>query len=146
MGNRVMALACFVLMMLALPVKANEKPTETFQQAMRSNSDAMQIMRDAAKELGEAGAGVQDYEPFEKTTPTMKASFATMLAFWQAQKVDDAVTLTKKGTTALTELEAAVKDRDYRTVLASLTSLGETCTSCHMAHRVRLADNTYEIK
>jgi hypothetical protein len=146
MNSKLLALTVSAVVVFGLPITANEKPTEAYQTAMRDTGVAFQAVRAAAKEIEESGAGAQDYEPFEKATAVMKASFATTLAFWQTQKVDDAVKLAQQARTAVAELEAAAKDRDYREVLASFTALGATCTACHTAHRTRLPDGTYEIK
>jgi cytochrome c556 len=144
--RRIMTALAAAVIMLALPVKADEKPPEAYQKAMRDNGRAMQEVRAAAKEIEDSGAGAQDYEPFEKATATMKTAFASTLAFWQARKVDDAVKLAQDGAKQVADLEAAAKERDYRMVLDALTSLGDTCTACHMAHRMRLADGSFEIK
>jgi hypothetical protein len=134
------------VVMLALPVRADEKPTDAYQKAMRDNGDAMRDVRGAAKEIEDSGAGAQDYEPFVKATAAMKASFAATLAFWQARKADDAIKWAQDGAKQVADLEAAAKDRDYREVLDAFTALGQTCTACHMAHRTPLADGVFAIK
>jgi cytochrome c556 len=146
MSRALIAVVFSAFVVLALPARANEKPTDAYQKAMRENGAALQAMRAASKEIEESGAGSQDYQPFETATATMKGSFATTLAFWQAQKVDDAVKQSQIAIKAVAEIEAAAKDRDYRQLLESFTALGETCTACHMAHRVRLPDGAFEIK
>ena len=135
-----------VLAVVALAAQANEKPSEAFSKAMRDNGEAVRMPRAASKEFEESGAGAQDFDPFAKAAGTMKASFATTLAYWQAQKVEGAVTLTQQAVKHVAALEAAARERDYRLVLEASTALNETCASCHMAHRVRVDDGTYEIK
>ena len=49
MGRALMALAFSVFVVLALPVAANEKPTDAYQKAMRDNGAALQEIRAAAK-------------------------------------------------------------------------------------------------
>jgi cytochrome c556 len=134
------------VVMLALPVKADEKPTDAYQKAMRDNGDAMRDVRAAAKEIEDSGAGAQDYEPFVKATAAMKTSFEATLAFWQARNVDDAIKWTQDGAKQVADLEAAAKDRDYRVVLDALTALGQTCTACHTAHRAPLGDGAFAVK
>jgi hypothetical protein len=145
MRGRLTALAAAIVMFV-LPAKADEKPTEAYQKAMRQNGEAMQVVRAAAKEIEDSGAGAQDYMPFEQATAAMKPAFASTLAFWQARKADDAVKLAQDGAKQIADLEAAAKERDYRLVLDALTDLGQTCTACHMAHRTRLEDGSFEIK
>ena len=113
---------------------------------MHEIGDAMQKVRAAGKEIEDSGAGAQDYMPFEAATAIMKPSFGTALAYWREKNVDDAVKLTQDASKLVGELEAAAKERDYRQVLDAMTALGETCTACHAAHRVRMADGTLGIK
>jgi hypothetical protein len=131
---------------LALPVRADEKPTEAYQKAMKDAADAMTIMRAAAKDIEDSGSGFQDYQPYEGATATVKASMATTLAYWQSRKVDDAIKLAQGGAGQVGDIAMAAKERDYRVLRESFTALGETCASCHMAHRVKLPDGTYDIK
>jgi cytochrome c556 len=137
----VLAVGFFVL-----SLRADEKPTEAYQKAMHDAGDAQRAARSAAKEIEDSGAGAQDYMPFEAATATMKASFATTLAYWQEKKVDDGVALARDAAKLVGELEAAAKDRDYRQVLDAMTALDQTCTACHTAHRVRMADGAFGIK
>ena len=131
---------------LAAPLSADEKPTEAYQTAMKNNGEAMRIVRGAAKEIEDSGAGSQDYMPFEEATKTMKTSFAAALEFWQAKKIDDAIKLSQEAAKQVGELEAAAKERDYRMVLDSIVALNQTCTSCHNTHRARLEDGSFGIK
>jgi cytochrome c556 len=146
MGNRLLALMAVMSVVIVLHVGADEKPTEAFQKAMRDTGAAFQTIRAASKEIEDSGAGGQDYAPFETATASLKTTFAATLAFWQAQKVDDAAKLAADGARAVADLEAAAKERDYRLVLEASTALGATCTACHTTHRVRLADGSYLIK
>ena len=61
MGKIIVALACVAVVVLALPVRANDKPTEAFQKAMKEVSAAYQAVRAASKEIEDSGAGGQDY-------------------------------------------------------------------------------------
>jgi hypothetical protein len=139
-------LTAVAVVILVLPARADEKPTDAYQKAMRDNGEAIRVMRAAAKESEDSGAGAQDYMPFEAATATMKTSFATTLEFWQARRVDDAVKFAEDGKKQIADLEAAAKDRDYRMLLDAFTALDQTCAACHMAHRTRLADGSLGIK
>jgi len=146
MGRSLVALFGIVSVALALLAQANEKPTDAFQKAMREAGAVLQTVRAASKEIEDSGAGSQDYTPFETASASMKKEFPATLAFWQARKADDAVKLAEQTMKAVADLEAAARERDYRLVLEASTALAATCTACHAAHRVRLADGTYEIK
>ena len=134
------------LVVVTISAQGNEKPPETFSKAMRDNGEAVRLFRTAAKEFEESGAGAQDFDPFEKAAVTMRASFATAMAYWKEKKVDGAVALTEQAVKHVTALEAGAKERDYRLVLEAFTALNETCASCHTAHRVRTEEGAYEIK
>jgi hypothetical protein len=131
---------------LTLSIRAEEKPTEAYQKAMQENQAALKVARAAAKEIEDSGAGAQDYMPFEEVTAKMKTSFAATVAYWQARKVDDALKLAQDAAKQVADLEAGAKERDYRLVLDALTSLNDTCTACHMAHRTRFPDGSFAIK
>ena len=135
-----------IVIVISMSAGADDKPPAGYQQAMRDNGQAMQIVRQAAKEIEDSGAGAQDYMPFEQATATMKTSFATTLDFWRSRNVDDAVKLAEAGAKQVADLEAAAKDRDYRVVLDSIIALNDTCAACHAAHRSRTPDGTFEIK
>jgi hypothetical protein len=140
MRKRLVAVGAAVVM-LVLTMTADEKPTEAYQKAMQENQAALKVARAAIKEIEDAGADVPDYLPFAEVAARMKTSFAVTVAYWQARKVDDALQLARDGEKHVADLETAAKERDYRMVVDSLTSLNDTCTACHMAHRARLADD-----
>jgi hypothetical protein len=144
--RRILSTVVASLVVVAAPLSADERPSEAFQIAMKNNGEAMRMVRDAAKEIEDSGAGAQDYLPFETATATMKTSFAVALEFWQAKKLEDAVTLTREAAKHVGELEAASKERDYRMVLDAIVALNQTCTSCHNAHRSRGEDGSFGIK
>jgi cytochrome c556 len=144
--RRLLSTVLVSVVILRVPLVAEEKPTDAFQTAMKNNGDAMRIVRSAAKEIEDSGAGAQDYMPFEVATATMKTSFAAALEFWQAKKAADAVRLTQDAVKLVGELEAAAKDRDYRMVLDSIVALNQTCTTCHDARRAKLEDGSFGIK
>lgn len=146
MRATLIAVAGLALVAATMSAQANEKPTDAFMKAMRDNADAARTVRVASKEFEESGAGAQDFDPFEKSAATMKASFTAALNYFQTQKVDGAVALSEKALEHVAALEAGAKERDYRLVLEASTALNETCAACHTAHRVRLDDGTYEIK
>ena len=134
------------LVVATLSAQGNEKPPDAFSKAMRDNGDAVRALREAAKEFEESGAGAQDFDPFEKAAVTIRTSFATTMAYFQERNADGAVALAEQALKHVTALQAGAQERDYRVVLDALTSLNETCASCHSAHRVRTEEGGYEIK
>jgi len=133
------------MLVLAGAARANEKPSEDYQKAMQANGATLQSLRANVKAIEAAGA-YPDYTPLEKDMNAFKASFATTLAYWQAAKADDAVKFAQDGVKVTESLAGIIKDKDYRALVAASMAMGDSCAGCHMAHRVRLPDGTFEIK
>lgn len=60
------------------------------------------------------------------------AAFDTILAYWTAKKVDDAIAL---ATTARDAAKTIAGSTDADTQAAAAMKLNGTCGQCHMAHR-----------
>lgn len=140
------------LFVLALPLQANEKPSEAYQQAMKGLQAATNSMRNHVKNI--------DYPGLEKDAGTFKAAFEVALAFWQEKKTDDAVKFAQDGMKGADALAVAAKGQNYNDTLAAQnaiagsngvafngdTALPGVCVGCHLAHRQRMPDGTFEIK
>jgi cytochrome c556 len=145
MRNRVAGVTACAAAGLALTVVASEKPRETYQEAMKNLGATNQALRDHLKAVEAAGA-YPDYMPIEKDAATMRASFSAALAFWQEKKVEDAANLAQAGARNVEELQTAIKERNYDGVVTAAAAIGKTCGTCHMAHRERLPDGSFEIR
>ena len=140
------------LFVLALPVHANEKPSEAYQQAMKGLQAATNSMRTHVKAI--------DYPGLEKDADAFKASFAVALSFWEEKKAEDAIKMAADGMKGAEALAAAAKAQNYNEALAAQnaiagsngvafngdTALPGVCVGCHLAHRQRMPDGTFEIK
>lgn len=123
-----------------LTVVANEKPTADFQNVMKSNGAI-------AGPMGLRGhIPAKDYDGIAKDAATLKENYAKIEAFWTQKKVDDAIAFSKAGAKGAADLEAAAKAKDDAAIAAANTAVTATCGGCHMAHRERLPDMTFEIK
>ena len=119
---------------------ASEKPPMNFQDIMKSNGATLGPM-------GLRGhTNAKDYDAIAKDAATLKANFIKVEAFWTARKVDDAIMFAKNAGKAATDLETAAKAKDDAGIAAGTMSLGTACGGCHMAHRERMPDMTFEIK
>jgi cytochrome c556 len=117
---------------------ANEKPTTEFQSIMKSNGAAAGALR--------MHVMAKDYDAIAADAATLEGNFAKIEAFWTAKKVDDAIGFAKAGARGAADLESAAKAKnDERIAAASMMTTG-SCGGCHMAHRERLPDMTFEIK
>jgi cytochrome c556 len=126
------------LVVLGFTIRANEKPSESYQKAMKDFGAANQSLRN--------NVTAKDYDAIAKDAATFKASFAVAQAFWTGKQVDDAMKLAQDGAKAAADLETAAKAKSEEGVAAAQRAVGATCASCHMAHRERLQDGTFEIK
>ena len=126
------------IVVMALGVVANEKPTAEFQSLMKSNGAANGAIRKAAP--------AKDYDGVATSAATLKGNFAKIEAFFAAKKVDDAVTIAKAAAKAAADLEAAAKAKDDAVIDTASKAVGGACMGCHTAHREQLPDKTYEIK
>ena len=123
-----------------LNVIANEKPTMEYQDLMKSNAAA-------AGPMGLRGhVNAKDYDAIAKDAATLKTNFAKIEAFWTAKKVDDAINFAKAGGKAAADLETAAKAKNDAGITAATAAITPTCGGCHMAHRERLPDMSFEIK
>jgi hypothetical protein len=138
MRARVTVFAVCAVVVLGLTVRANEKPSEAYQKAMKDLAAANMTLRTALP--------AKDYDAIAASAATFKASFSTALAFWTAKKADDAIGLAQSGAKAAADLETAARAKNEEGVQAAARAAGATCAACHMAHRERLPDMTFEIK
>jgi cytochrome c556 len=140
----IVGLAVFVVAAVVV-VHAGEKPTDSYQKAMKDLGAANQALRAEVKTIEGAGA-YPDYTQLDRHITVLRAAFSTTLAYWNAKKVDDAIKLTQDGLKGVDELEKAAKDKSYDSLVASSTAIAGTCASCHKAYRLQTPEGTYEIK
>jgi hypothetical protein len=152
MCRRLVVFAAVAAVVIGIPVRANEKASEEYQKAEKSLNAANNSMRNNVKNI--------DYVGLEKDAEAFKASFSVMLAYWQEKKVDDAIKFVQDGLKGVEDLATAAKAMNYNGVLAAQnaiagsngvafvgdTALPGVCVGCHLAHRQRLPDGTFEIK
>ncbi len=124
--------------LFGLTLFANEKPSAAYVKAMKD-------MQSATMAVG-AAVTAKDYDAVARHAATFKASFTISESFWTAKKVDDAIATSKAGLKGATDLETAAKAKNDEGIAAARRGVAGTCGGCHMAHRERLADGTFEIK
>ena len=145
MRRSVGVVAVLVFVVAVLAVRADEKPSEAYQKAMKDMSAAAQALRAEVKTIEGAGA-YPDYTPIDKYVLTLRGAFKTTLAYWSDKKVADAVSVTEAGLKGVDALEKAAKDKSYDNLVAASSAISSTCASCHKAHRSQTPEGMYEIK
>jgi cytochrome c556 len=123
---------------LGCAVLAAEKAPESYVKIMKANGAAVQSL---GKDVE-----AKDYDAVAKDAAAVKAVFTDVEKFWAERKVDDALTAARTGLKAATDLETAARSKNDAGIAEARKTLTSTCAGCHMAHRERLADGTFEIK
>ena len=145
MRRSVGVVTALVFVLAVLSVRADEKPGEAYQKAMKDLSASAQALRTEVKTIESAGA-YPDYTPLGKHVPALRAAFKTTLAFWNDRKASDAISVTEAGLKGVDDLEKAAKEKSYDDLVAASSAISATCASCHKAHRTQTPDGVYHIK
>ena len=151
MRGKLTVLAVVTAISLAFPARANEKPAEAYQKAEKDLQAANNSLRNDVKNI--------NYPGLQKDADAFKAPFAVMLQFWQEKKADDAVKYIQDGMKGADDLGTAAQAMNYNGVLAAQNALVGSngvafeggalpgvCVGCHLAHRQRLPDGSFDIK
>ena len=95
------------------------------------------LMKDIGATKGKITKGIAAKQLAEVATDAAHLAevYKKVGAFWTSRKAEDAVTLSKTGETAATELAAAAKAGDEAKMQTSLQAINGTCGACHKAHR-----------
>ncbi len=137
--TRPFTLACAVVTFaMALTVAANEKPTADYQSRMKSNGAAVQALNAHVKAL--------DYDAASYDAFTIRTNMAKIEAFWAEKMVDDATASARAVIKGATDVQMAAVGMDAKGLAAASKVITDACAACHMAHRERLSDMTFEIK
>jgi len=129
---------------LGFSARANEPPTEEYRAAMKDLEAASEILRHHARMVEPGGDCCYDW--VEKDAVTLKAAFAKTLEYWKAKNVKNAITLAQYAVSDAAGLERAAKAKHYDGVVAGVSGVLNACEPCHVAHREKLPDGTYEIR
>jgi uncharacterized protein YcnI len=106
----------------------------------------------AMKEIGPAFAALQrdnaamNHADGIKQAQLLSDRFKDVQAYWQAKKVDDAVTAAGDAVAAADATIKASTVMDMTALTSSQQKLSASCTACHTAHREKLADGSYKLK
>ena len=119
-------------------VAANEKPSEDYVKAMKGiNAGNGQLRTHLA---------AKDFDAIAADAATLKPFVETAGKYWAAKKIEDAMKMSSDLAKAVNDLETAAKAKNEEATMAAAKGVTGSCQGCHMAHRARLEDGTYEIK
>lgn len=132
----VAGLAC----LLVTGVSTAEKPSEDYAKAMKTIGAEMQTINKAI------AAPTPDYIAASLSAQKIVASLEVVQKYWKG-KADDASKLADTASKTASDLAVTAASGFNTTgVPAMVKELSGTCGACHMAHRERLPDGTFEIK
>jgi cytochrome c556 len=76
----------------------------------------------------------------------LQAAFAKIEAYWTQRNTADAIAAAKGVQAVAQEVHDAAMAGDKDAAVAAAKKIGANCGSCHMAHRVRLPDGSFQLK
>ena len=76
----------------------------------------------------------------------LQENLAMVMAYWQARNVPDAVRFALDVTYGLAQVDVFVNQGKFDEAAAALKTAQASCGGCHMAHREKAADGSFQIK
>jgi cytochrome c556 len=136
MNIKACLLVCAALLVVSGSLLADEA-TDEYQKLMKPGAAANTALQKAANtDLAAAAQAATD----------MQAAFAKIEEYWSQKGTEDAVAAAKSVQAIAKEAHDAAASGDKDATVAAAKKVGAACGSCHMAHRTRLPDGTFELK
>lgn len=117
------------------PMTADE---EAFAKVMKQIGPSFTAFRQAIQEPNPATTKEQ--------IAVLKQGFAEAEIFWKKRGTADALQWTAEARKLVDQIDREVAAAKWDEVKTAATGLGQTCQSCHGAHRERFDDGSYRIK
>jgi hypothetical protein len=124
-----------VMRRLPPPMTAEE---EAFQKIMKQVGSSNAALR--------KGMEASDVKLAAENAVLLRQSFTEAEAFWKRRSRSDAVTWAQDAKKLSETIHRAAVAGKWDEVKTSATTLGQTCQSCHAAHRERFDDGSFRIK
>ena len=103
-----------------------------FQPHMKKAGRAVKAIKKQLKTQDGAGAA--------KSAKVVATHFEVMRKLWAADSVIDAADWSKEASAAAYEVASKATSEDWEGAQGAATTLGQTCKSCHRAHRGKKKD------
>lgn len=136
MKIKVCLFALAALMSLSAVVVADETTDEykkVMQPAAAANVNLQKVVQTDLMAAAQAATDVQ-------------AGFAKVEEFWTKRGTADAIGFAKAIQAAAKDTHDAAAAGNQDAAKAAAQKIGASCGGCHMAHRTRLPDGTFELK
>jgi len=136
MKIRVCLWLCAVLMAVSVAAFADEI-TDEYKKIMQPAAAAnMALQRVMETDLAAAATNAGE----------VQAAFAKIEAFWTTRGTADAIQFAKNVQAVAKEVHDAATAGNREATAAAARRIGANCMGCHMAHRERLPDGSFQLK
>jgi cytochrome c556 len=136
MKIKVCLIVCAVLLSASAAVFADEA-TDEYQKLMKPAAATQADLQKVADTDTAAAA---------KASADMQVAFAKIEEYWTKKGTADAIGFAKNVQAAAKEVHDAAVAGNQAATSAAAKKIAANCGSCHMAHRTRLPDGTFQLK
>ena len=136
MSVKVCVVALAALLSVSAAVRADEA-TDEYKPLMKPGAAAnVTLQRVIQTDLAAAAQAASE----------MQVAFAKIEAYWSQKNTADGVTASRNIQAVAKAVHDAAIAGDKDAAIAAAKDIGANCGSCHMAHRIRLPDGTFQLK
>ena len=136
MKMRVCLFALVAFMTVSAAVVADEA-TDEYKKLMQPAAAAnMNLQKVVQTDLAAAAQSATE----------MQAAFVKIEEFWTKRGTADSIGFAKNVQTVVKEVHDAAAAGNKDAAVAAAQKIGAACGACHMVHRTRLPDGTFELK
>lgn len=130
--------ACTLLLGAALWAQADKTDFPEYQGWMKSNAATVaELNRNLTAKDGDAS---------HTNVRKLQENLAMVMAYWQSRNVADGVRYSLDATYGLAQVDVLINQGKFDDAAAALKTAQNSCGSCHMAHREKAADGSFQIK
>jgi len=130
--------ACTLLLGAALWAQADKTDFPEYQGWMKSNAATVaELNRNLTAKDGDAS---------HTNVRKLQENLAMVMAYWQSRNIADGVRFALDGTYGLAQVDIQINQGKFDDAAAALKTAQGACAGCHMAHREKAADGSFQIK
>jgi mono/diheme cytochrome c family protein len=130
--------ACTLLLGAALWAQADKTDFPEYQGWMKSNAATVaELNRNLTAKDGDAS---------HTNVRKLQENLAMVMAYWQSRNIADGVRFALDGTYGLAQVDVLINQGKFDDAAAALKTAQGACAGCHMAHREKAADGSFQIK
>jgi hypothetical protein len=136
MKIRVCLVALAAVLWVSVAVVADEATDEYKQLMQPAAATNMALQRSLQTDLAATAQAAAD----------MQAAFAKIEAYWTQKGAADAMGFAQNVQAVAKEVQDAAAAGNKDAAVAAAGKIAANCGSCHMAHRMRLPDGSFQLK